>query len=412
MAIEIKIPAPGESVKEVTLAKWVKEDKALVKMDEVVCEMESDKASFELHAAADGVLCHKAKTGSVLPVGYVVAVIEPAGGDEVMAAETKKSHRAPPAASSDDKEKPVAGHPSPAAAKLMAEAKLDAADITGTGKDGRITKGDVLATQSKQTPAQPPAAVGTAGSPQSLPQTLSLAGKTGERGVMREKMSTLRKTIAKKLVTAKNETAMLTTFNEIDMSAVVAVRKKYKEMFKEKYGVGLGYMSFFARAAIMAMQEFPVVNARIDGEEIVHHHYVDLGIAVSTSRGLIVPIIVNAEAMTLAELEKEVERLAGRARDNKVTVDEITGGTFTITNGGVFGSMLSTPIINYPQVAILGMHNILERPVAVDGDVMIRPIMYVALSYDHRVIDGRDSVSFLVKVKQLLEDPIRLLLAV
>lgn len=408
MATEIKIPAPGESVKEVTLAKWVKEDKSMVKLDEVVCQMESDKASFEIHAPADGQLSHNAKAGSVLPVGYVVAVLEPATEN---AAETKKSARLA-ATSGAEKPNPAVGHPSPAAAKLLAEAGVDPANVSGTGKDGRITKNDAVNAAEKRPVATTEAKPASTAPAIAAPAPISPATTPAARGVTREKMSTLRKTIAKKLVAAKNETAMLTTFNEIDMSAVMAVRKKYKEMFKEKHGVGLGYMSFFARAAIMAMKDFPVVNTRIEGDDIVYQQYVDLGIAVSTARGLIVPVIFNANTMTLAEIEKEVERLALRARDNKITLDEITGGTFTITNGGVFGSMLATPIINYPQVAILGMHNIVERPVAINGEVVIRPIMYVALSYDHRIIDGRESVGFLYKVKELLEDPIRLLLAV
>jgi 2-oxoglutarate dehydrogenase E2 component (dihydrolipoamide succinyltransferase) len=394
---EIKVPAVGESIAEVTLTKWLKQDGDVVAMDEVIAELESDKATFELPAETGGILHTIAKEGDTLAIGAIVATI--AIGDAVaakpkVAAETVNVATEKSGVSYADKT------PSPAAAKILAEKGIAATAVNGTGVDGRITKEDAMKAEiQKATVSSTPA------------QTTSPV-VSGSRNERREKLSSLRKTIAKRLVAVKNETAMLTTFNEVNMAPVMELRKKYKDQFKEKHGVGLGFMSFFTKAVTEALKDFPSVGARIDGEEIVYSDFADISIAVSAPKGLVVPIIRNAESLSLAGIEKAVVALAVKARDNKLSLEEMTGGTFTITNGGVFGSMLSTPIINAPQSAILGMHNIVERPVAENGQVVIRPIMYVALSYDHRIIDGRESVGFLVRVKQLLEDPSRLLLGV
>lgn len=405
MSLEIKVPPVGESISEVTLSRWIKTDGEYVEMDEVIAELESDKATFELTAESAGVLKTKAQEGDTIPIGAVVCEID------TNAKPVKKEVKEPTVTT--EKSMPVkketqtssvksdssyaSGHPSPAASKILAEKGMDTTSISGTGKGGRITKEDALAAASNK---------------QSTKQLSSTKQTIGLRNERREKMSNLRRTVSRRLVTVKNETAMLTTFNEVDMSAIMELRTKYKDKFKEKYGVGLGFMSFFTKAVCEALKEFPAVNAMIDGEEIVYHDFADISIAVSAPKGLVVPVIRNADSMSLAEIEQAVLDLAGKARDNKLTIEEMTGGTFTITNGGVFGSMMSTPIINAPQSAILGMHNIVERPVAVNGQVVIRPVMYVALSYDHRIIDGRESVGFLVKVKQFLEDPARLFLGV
>jgi 2-oxoglutarate dehydrogenase E2 component (dihydrolipoamide succinyltransferase) len=309
------------------------------------------------------------------------------------------------------KETYATGHAAPAAAKILAEKGIDPKEVKGTGRDGRITKEDADKAQ-KQAPAARQTPAADKAKAESKPQAAPQAGGDGNRQQRREKMTSLRKTVSRRLVAAKNETAMLTTFNEVDMKPVMDLRKKYKDAFKEKYEVNLGFMSFFTKAACMALQEWPAVNAMIDGEEIIYNDYCDVSIAVSSPRGLVVPVIRNAESLSFDQVEKEVVRLALKARDGKLSIDEMTGGTFTITNGGIFGSMLSTPIINQPQSAILGMHNIVERPVAINGQVEIRPIMYVALSYDHRIIDGRESVSFLYRLKELIEDPSRLLLGI
>lgn len=410
MGLEIKIPPVGESISEVTLSRWIKNDGDYVEMDEIIAELESDKATFELTAEKAGVLKTKVSEGETIAVGTVVCEIDT---DAKAATAPAPAEKAAPAAAKE--EKPAAapsmvaepsssyasGHPSPAAAKILAEKGVDTAAVSGTGKDGRITKEDAMAAANKPAAAKPAAT-----SPAAAPKV------AGARNARREKMSNLRKTVARRLVTVKNETAMLTTFNEVDMSPIMELRGKYKDKFKEKFGVGLGFMSFFTKAVCEALKEFPAVNAMIDGEEIVYHDYADISIAVSAPKGLVVPVIRNADSMNLAEIEKAVLELAGKARESKLTIEEMSGGTFTITNGGVFGSMMSTPIINAPQSAILGMHNIVERPVAVNGQVVIRPMMYVALSYDHRIIDGRESVGFLVRVKQFLEDPARLLLGV
>jgi 2-oxoglutarate dehydrogenase E2 component (dihydrolipoamide succinyltransferase) len=403
MSLVIKVPPVGESISEVTLSQWIKKNGDYVEMDEVIAELESDKATFELTAEKAGTLKTIANEGDTLQIGAPVCSIEEGGKQ----ADTKQS--APKAESKEAVVKSeevkastyAAGAPSPAAAKILAEKGVDPAELKGSGVGGRLTKEDALKAEAGKKADATEAT--------KAPASVSTPGSRVER---REKMSSLRKTVAKRLVSVKNETAMLTTFNEVDMQPIMDIRAKYKDKFKEKHGVGLGFMSFFTKAVCEALKDFPSVNARIEGEEIVFNDFADISIAVSAPKGLVVPVIRNAEAMTLADIEASVVALAVKARDSKLTLEEMTGGTFTITNGGVFGSMMSTPIINAPQSAILGMHNIVERPVAVNGQVVIRPIMYVALSYDHRIIDGRESVGFLVRVKQLLEDPTRLLLGV
>lgn len=392
--LEVKVPAVGESITEVTVSVWNKKTGDSVSLDEVLCELESDKATFELPAESAGVLEIVAESGTVVPIGGILAKITVGGS---VAAAAPAPAVAPVATASSGDANYAAGHPSPAAAKILDEKGISAASVAGSGVGGRITKEDAVAASK---PVSAPAPTASAPAAPAAP-----AG-----GTRREKMSSLRKTVARRLVAVKNETAMLTTFNEVDMKPVMDLRGKYKDKFKEKHGVGLGFMSFFTKAVCVALKEFPSVNAKIDGDEIVFHDYCDISIAVSAPKGLVVPVIRSAENLSLAGIESEVVRLAGKARENKLSLEEMSGGTFTITNGGVFGSMLSTPIINAPQVAILGMHNIVERPVVVDGQIVIRPIMYLALSYDHRIIDGRESVSFLVRLKQLLEDPARLLL--
>lgn len=410
MSLEIKVPPVGESITEVVLSRWVKNDGEAVEMDEVIAELESDKATFELTAEQAGTLKIVAAEGDTLAIGAVVCSIEdggaapkaaaPAPAEEKVAVAADSQAAAPVAEKSGSSY--AAGTPSPAAGKILAEKGVDAASVNGSGVDGRITKEDALK-------AAKPA---SAAAPAAKPAAVSAPAVAGSRNERREKMTPLRKTVAKRLVAVKNETAMLTTFNEVNMKPIMDLRGKYKDQFKEKYGVGLGFMSFFSKAVCEAMKDFPAVNARIDGDAVIFNDFVDISIAVSAPKGLVVPIIRNAESMSLAQIEKSVIELATKARDSKLTIEEMTGGTFTITNGGVFGSMMSTPIINAPQSAILGMHNIIERPIAEKGEVVVRPMMYLALSYDHRIIDGRESVGFLVRVKQLLEDPARLLLGV
>ncbi len=397
---EMKVPAVGESITEVTISTWLKKDGDFVALDEVIAEVESDKATFELPAEANGILRIVAKEKTTLPIGGLICRIEITEGSPA-GAPAPKATAAPAGAAATNY---AAGHPSPAAAKILDEKGIAAGSVQGTGVGGRITKEDAVRAQAA------PAAKDTK-SP-AAPATPPVVAASGTRGVRREKMTSLRKTIARRLVAVKNETAMLTTFNEVDMKPVMELRSRYKDQFKEKYGVGLGFMSFFTKAVCAALKEFPAVNASIDGDEIVYHDYCDISIAVSTPRGLVVPVIRNAESLAMHQIEGEVVRLATRGRDGKLSIEEMTGGTFSITNGGVFGSMLSTPIINPPQSAILGMHNIVERPVVKNGEVVVRPIMYLALSYDHRIIDGRESVSFLVRVKEMLEDPGRLILGI
>ncbi len=407
------VPAVGESITEVTINTWHKNDGDFVTKDEILCDVDSDKATFELPAEASGILHIVAVKGSTLPIGGVICTIS--GSNAPVATSQAASAPAPvaapaaaptpvasaaPAAGSDFSDPTVANVVSPVVAAILAERGLTPADVKGTGPNGKITKDDAHRATKQAAPAA------------TAPAAAAKAEATGNRGEERVKMTSLRKTISRRLVAVKNETAMLTTFNEVDMKPIMDLRNKYKDKFKDKHAVGLGFMSFFTKACSIALQEFPSVNAYIDGDEIINHNFVDISIAVSAPRGLVVPVIRNAEQMNFAEIEKEVVRLAGLARDNKLSIEQMTGGTFTITNGGIFGSMLSTPIINAPQSAILGMHNIVERAMVVNGEIVIRPIMYVALSYDHRIIDGRESVGFLVRVKQLLEDPTRILLDV
>ena len=421
-SIEVKVPTVGESITEVTLSRWIKKDGETVAMDEAIAELESDKATFELTAEQAGVLRTKAKEGDTLAIGAVVCTIEASGASaENAAPSTNGSKETTAAATGNTESKTYAsGTPSPAAAKILAEKGVETKSVSGTGVAGRITKEDALLAEkisenpqvSKGSPKPDPDGYRDQSQKPEVISPKTDPTQPGTRADRREKMSSLRKTVARRLVAVKNETAMLTTFNEVDMSPIMELRGKYKDKFKEKYGVGLGFMSFFTKAVCEALKDWPSVGARIDGEEVIYSNYADISIAVSAPKGLVVPVIRNAESMGLADIEKAVAALALKARENKLTIEEMTGGTFTITNGGVFGSMMSTPILNSPQSAILGMHNIIERPVAINGQVVIRPMMYLALSYDHRIVDGRESVSFLVRVKQLLEDPARLLLGV
>ena len=413
--VDVKVPAVGESISEVTIASWLKKDGDIVKLDEAICSIESDKATLEISAPKAGKLKILVKEGETVAIGTKVGEV-----DETQTAGASTSVAAAPAAEAPKAAAPAAApsapaatggdknFPSPAASKILAEKGVDASSVQGSGKDGRITKSDAMNAQAK--PASAQASVTNIGESDLKALARETMSSSFSRETRREKMSGLRKTIATRLVAAKNTTAMLTTFNEVDMSAVMELRKKYKDSFKEKHGVGLGFMSFFTKAACAALKQYPAVNGMIDGTEIVYHNYADVGVAVSTPRGLVVPVIRNAESMGMAAIESKIIDLATRARDGKITIDEMQNGTFTITNGGIFGSMLSTPILNAPQSAILGLHNIVERPVAVNGQVVIRPIMYLALSYDHRIIDGRESVSFLKAVKEMIEDPSRLLL--
>ncbi len=413
MKIEVKVPPIGESITEVTLSSWLVEEGDYVEMDEPIAELESDKATLELPAEKSGTITFVASEGDDLEIGAVVCILDTAASGGVgtsepaaPAEEPKKEEAAPvtenPAATTSS-DSYANGHPSPAASKLMAENGLTAAQVTGTGKDGRILKEDVLkAVDAKKSAPEP--------KKEAVASVEVSSG--GDRGVRKEKMSRLRRTIAKHLVNAKNNTAMLTTFNEVDLTAVKAIRSKYKEQFKEKHEIGLGFMSFFTKACSMAMSDFPAVNAQLDEDHILFHDFVDVSIAVSTPKGLVTPVIRNAESLSLQGIEKEVRRLALLGRDGKLKLEDMEGGTFTISNGGVFGSLLSTPIINAPQTAILGMHSIQDRAMVVNGEIKVRPMMYLALSYDHRIIDGKEAVSFLVRVKNLLEDPIRMMLDV
>ena len=401
--IELKVPSPGESITEVVIARWVKNTGDIVEKDEVLAEVDSDKATLTLNAEESGKIEVLAAEGDTVKVGQVVVKIDTSFKPEAKAAveapkaEGKVEPKKEAAVTSSAVEKQstyATGTPSVAAAKIMAENNMQAGQLAGTGRDGRITKQDVLAALSNGLPT--------------ASKVLSNSWQGG-RDKDRAKMTSLRKTVAKRLVAVKNETAMLTTFNEVDMSAIYAIRAKYKDKFKEVYGTNVGFMSFFTKAVTEALYHYPAVNGMIDGEELVYNKYCDIGIAVSAPNGLMVPVLRNAELMSIADIEKGIKDVAIKARDGKLTIDDMTGGTFTITNGGVFGSMMSTPIINPPQSAILGMHNVVDRPMAVNGQVVIRPMMYIALSYDHRIIDGRESVGFLVKVKEMLENPSRML---
>jgi 2-oxoglutarate dehydrogenase E2 component (dihydrolipoamide succinyltransferase) len=399
MAIEIKVPSVGESITEVTLVKWIKNNGDYVERDEVIAELESEKATFEINAQQAGILITVAKEGDTLKIGDVACKIDdtaarPEKAEEPKVEESKKKKEKPaekkeemPVEKTEEKTSDVKA--TPVAAAILADKKVDVKNITATGSNGRILKHDVLDALSN--PGR------------------SIGQPMFSRDDKPEKMSNLRKTISRRLVEAKNTTAMLTTFNEVDMSAIMELRTKYKEIFKKQHGANLGFMSFFTKAVCFGLQEWPTVNAMIDGENIIHHNYCDISIAVSAPKGLVVPVIRNAESLSMAEIEQKVVELATKAKENKLTIEEMTGGTFTITNGGVFGSLMSTPIINIPQSAILGMHKIQERPIVVSGQIVIKPMMYLALSYDHRIIDGRESVSFLVRVKEMLENPEQLL---
>jgi 2-oxoglutarate dehydrogenase E2 component (dihydrolipoamide succinyltransferase) len=401
--LEMKVPSPGESISEVEIAAWLVADGDYVVKDQAIAEVDSDKATLELPAEESGTITLMAAEGDVVKVGQVVCLIDTSAAKPVGIVSPVKEIEAatiPPIAKSQPAPSPdpiiksdsyAAGTASPAATKLMAENKVSPSQVSASGKDGRITKQDVNNAIAKGF------------------DNASISVWGGSREIRREKMSMLRRKIAERLVSVKNETAMLTTFNEVDMKPIMDLRTKYKDAFAKKHEVNLGFMSFFTKAVTEALNIYPAVNGQIQNGEIIYHQYADIGVAVSSPKGLMVPILRNAEQMSLAEIEREIKRLAIKARDGKITPDEMTGGTFTITNGGVFGSMLSTPIINPPQAAILGMHNIVDRPVAINGKVEIRPIMYVALSYDHRIIDGKESVGFLVKVKEMLENPERIL---
>jgi 2-oxoglutarate dehydrogenase E2 component (dihydrolipoamide succinyltransferase) len=401
MIAEQKVPSPGESISEVVIARWLKKDGDYVEKDDELCEIDSDKATLTVNAEFAGSFKALANEGDTVAVGSVICTIDTsAAKTEKAAAPAAPAAPVVKAEAPDPKEnnKPTesasyaSGTPSPAAKKMIEENQLNSQSIKGTGKDGRITKDDVNQFLA---------------SGFAFESTKKATSNSREQE--RSKMTPLRKKLSQRLVSVKNETAMLTTFNEVDMTAIMEIRSKYKDKFKEKHGVNIGFMSFFTKAVTEALQQFPAVNAMIDGDEIIYHKYCDIGIAVSAPKGLVVPVVRNAEAMSLAQIESSIKELALKARDNKITLEEMTGGTFTITNGGVFGSMMSTPIINPPQSAILGMHNVVDRPMAVNGQVLIRPIMYVALSYDHRIIDGRESVGFLVKVKEMLENPMKML---
>jgi 2-oxoglutarate dehydrogenase E2 component (dihydrolipoamide succinyltransferase) len=394
MALEIIVPSVGESINEVTLAKWIKKDGDYVNRDEVLAELESEKATFEINAVEAGILKTIAVEGDTLKIGDVACTIDttapkPEGVADQKVSEMPANPVSTPSSTENASTPPTALKATPVAAAIIADKKIDPQTVLPSGPHGRILKQDVL--QALSNPGRKP---GT---------------ELFTRNEKPERMSNLRKTVSRRLVEAKNTTAMLTTFNEVDMGKIMEIRKNYKDTFNKVHGVNLGFMSFFTKACCYALQEWPAVNAKIDGDQIVYHEYCDISIAVSAPKGLVVPVIRNAESLSMAEIEKKVVELATKARDNKLSIEEMTGGTFTITNGGVFGSLMSTPIINIPQSAILGMHKIQERPMAINGKVEIRPMMYLALSYDHRIIDGRESVSFLVRVKELLENPEQLL---
>ncbi len=421
MTVEIKVPNIGESVTEVTVAKLLVDNGTYVTLDQPLCELESDKATFEVPAEAAGIVQFVVEEEQDLNVGDVLCTIDTSAtpqGVTSNGASQKASNGATAApvvqeaavVTTSENTTYATGHPSPAAAKLMAEHNITANQLKGTGVDGRILKADVenfIANPPQPKTAPPPAPKVEASKP-----TIEAPTVVGNRNSRREKMSRIRKTISKRLVGAKNNTAMLTTFNEVDLTEIMALRKQYKELFKEKHGIGLGFMSFFSKACAMALMEFPAVNAYIDGDHIEYHDFVDISIAVSTPKGLVVPVMRNVEQMDLKTIEQSVKTLALKGRDNKLTMEDMTGGTFTISNGGVFGSLQSTPIINPPQSAILGMHKIQQRPMAINGEVKIRPMMYLALSYDHRIIDGKEAVTFLVRVKELLEEPMKLFLSI
>ena len=394
MILEMKVPSPGESISEVEIAEWLVKDGDFVEKDQTIAEVDSDKATLDLPAEESGVITLKAEEGDAVAVGQVVCLID-TSAKAPKKNKVEKKEKAVEVIKSVEKPKDIVvensfskGTPSPAASKILSEKNIPTSSVAGSGRGGRITKDDAL---------------------KALPK-VDLNVIVKDRKIESKKLSMLRRKVAQRLVAVKNQTAMLTTFNEVNMTPIFELRKKYKEEFKEKHGVGLGFMSFFTKATVNALKEFPDVNSMIDGDQQVKYDFFDISIAVSGPKGLMVPVVRDAQNLTFSGIEKEIKRLAIRARDGEITVDEMTGGTFTITNGGVFGSMLSTPIINPPQSAILGMHNIVERPIAVNGNVEIHPIMYLALSYDHRIIDGKESVGFLVKIKEALENPIDMLM--
>ena len=396
MILEMKVPSPGESISEVEIAEWLVKDGDYVKKDQTIAEVDSDKATLDLPAEESGVITLKANEGDAVEVGAVVCLIDTSAKAPVSdktnpvekVVEKTIQKQSEPIESKIEESSFASGTPSPAAAKILSEKNISASNVSGSGRGGRITKEDAL---------------------KALPK-VDLNAIVKDRKIESKKLSMLRRKVAQRLVAVKNQTAMLTTFNEVNMTPIFELRKKYKEEFKEKHGVGLGFMSFFTKATIQALQEFPDVNSMIDGDQQIKYDFFDISIAVSGPKGLMVPVVRDAQKLTFSGIEKEIKRLAVRARDGEITVDEMTGGTFTITNGGVFGSMLSTPIINPPQSAILGMHNIIERPIAVNGKVEIHAIMYLALSYDHRIVDGKESVGFLVNIKEALENPVEKLM--
>ena len=392
----MKVPSPGESISEVEIAEWLVKDGDYVKKDQTIAEVDSDKATLDLPAEESGVITLKANEGDAVEVGAVVCLIDTSAKAPVSdktnpvekVVEKTIQKQSEPIESKIEESSFASGTPSPAAAKILSEKNISASNVSGSGRGGRITKEDAL---------------------KALPK-VDLNAIVKDRKIESKKLSMLRRKVAQRLVAVKNQTAMLTTFNEVNMTPIFELRKKYKEEFKEKHGVGLGFMSFFTKATVQALQEFPDVNSMIDGDQQIKYDFFDISIAVSGPKGLMVPVVRDAQKLTFSGIEKEIKRLAIRARDGEITVDEMTGGTFTITNGGVFGSMLSTPIINPPQSAILGMHNIIDRPIAVNGKVEIHPIMYLALSYDHRIVDGKESVGFLVNIKEALENPVEKLM--
>jgi len=397
MILEMKVPSPGESISEVEIAEWLVKDGDYVKKDQTIAEVDSDKATLDLPAEESGVITLKANEGDAVEVGAVVCLIDTSAKAPVSdktnpvekVVEKIIQKQSEPIETKIEESSFASGTPSPAAAKILSEKNISASNVNGSGRGGRITKEDAL---------------------KALPK-VDLNAIVKDRKIESKKLSMLRRKVAQRLVAVKNQTAMLTTFNEVNMTPIFELRKKYKEEFKEKHGVGLGFMSFFTKATVQALQEFPDVNSMIDGDQQIKYDFFDISIAVSGPKGLMVPVVRDAQKLTFSGIEKEIKRLAIRARDGEITVDEMTGGTFTITNGGVFGSMLSTPIINPPQSAILGMHNIIDRPIAVNGKVEIHPIMYLALSYDHRIVDGKESVGFLVNIKEALENPVEKLMS-
>ncbi|MEK9726658.1 MAG: 2-oxoglutarate dehydrogenase complex dihydrolipoyllysine-residue succinyltransferase [Candidatus Margulisiibacteriota bacterium] len=407
MKVDIIVPAAGESVTEADIASWSKSDGDFVEMDDVLLELETDKASMELNAEASGTLTIIIEEGETVKVGDVIGYITPGEGSAPKPADSAAAPtEAPSTIQASTSNHYAKGHPSPAAANVLASANISPDQVQGSGKDGRITKSDAEAAKATIPAAGQPSAESESGPSVSIPVA------AGERTERKEKMSRLRRTVAQRLVNAQHTQALLTTFNEVDLTEVMNIRKKYKENFKEKYNVNLGFMSFFTKAACEALQEFPIMNASVDGDHIVYHDYCDIGIAVASPKGLVVPVVRSADQLTFKQIEESIVGYAKKARAGGITLDDMDGGTFTITNGGTFGSMLSTPIVNFPQSAILGMHNIVKRPMVVGDEIKIRPMMYLAVSYDHRIIDGSDAVRFLVAIKDRLEDPSRLLIGI